>query len=141
MLKIITIIILLNFTAINSAFAQDNQTANAESNDQFLSSKDNAGVAVRDIYRACKNYFESQFNTKENVARKGTCNGYFFGIGSTLLTLSLSNINTSICLPEDISTEQVISDFLVWAKSNPNAMQYLATEGTLTALTNKYPCV
>ncbi len=107
---------------------------------QFAFPQGTEGVKARDIYRACKNYFESTFNTRENTARKSICNGYFFGVGGTLLALSLSKVQTGICLPDTISTEQIIHDFIDWGIADTNNLDYLASQGTLTALAQKYPC-
>lgn len=97
-------------------------------------------IKVREIYKACKNYFDHTFNTRENSARKAICNGFFYGMGGTLMTLGLSKVDTGICLPANFSTEQFIRDFIAWVKSDITNMDLQAPAGTMRMLSEKYPC-
>jgi hypothetical protein len=98
------------------------------------------GVRAGDIYVSCKDYFDNKFNTKENISKRATCNGYFFGVGSTLLTLASYGINTNICVPADITTHQVIQVFLDWGKANTDNLSIQAADATLKALGARFPC-
>jgi hypothetical protein len=100
----------------------------------------NDGVRAGDVYNSCKDYFNNTFNTKENISKRATCNGYFFGVGGTLLTLKASGVDTKICIPNDISTHQIIQAFLDWAKINEAGLVIKAADGTLKALADRYPC-
>lgn len=97
-------------------------------------------VKAANIMQACSNYFDHSFRTRESVARKATCNGYFFGIGGILLSLQVAGRNTGTCLPTDISTEQIVRDYLSWSVENEDKINSPAAESVLTALTSKYPC-
>lgn len=90
------------------------------------------------IYAACNKYFDHTFNTRENISRKATCNGYFFGVASTLL--SIGKDKTSLCMDASISTEQTIRDFLDWAKTRTDLSDIFATQGVFLALQEKYKC-
>jgi hypothetical protein len=98
------------------------------------------GVRAGDIYVSCKDYFQNSFNNKENISKRATCNGYFFGVGSTLLTLDTYGLNTNICLPTDITTHQVIQTFLDWSKANTDNLSIQAADATLRALGARFPC-
>jgi hypothetical protein len=99
------------------------------------------GVRAGDVFVSCKDYFQNKFNNKENVSKRATCNGYFMGVASTLLTLQQAGINTEICLPKDISTHQVIKIFIDWGNENEKSLTIPATDATLKALSDKYPCI
>lgn len=106
------------------------------------STNESSTITGYHIYQGCRYYFTKRFSTKENIAKKNACNGYFFGVGSTLLILIKKGIGLGICIPNDISTEQVIKDYLNWAKYH---LQYIkvafATDSVMLALKKKYPCI
>lgn len=98
-------------------------------------------IRAFDTYHNCKRYFGRTFNTRENTARKSTCLGYFYGVGSILLHLQKLQVRTGICLPDDFSVENAMSTFVTWAEVNPdNLVNISATNAVITALAHKYPC-
>lgn len=107
-------------------------------NEQQDAKKD--GVEVDDIYVACKYYFSKLFSTRENIARKNICNGYFFGSVSMLLLLQSDSVKTNTCIPMDISTEEVIKGFIKWVENNPKKNKMLASEALLEMIRQEYPC-
>jgi hypothetical protein len=92
------------------------------------------------IYVACKHYFEHQFTTRERIARKATCNGFFFGIASTLIVLQNSGIALPLCPPKEMSTEDAIRSFIVWGENNQDKLNVFATKGVIDSLIASYPC-
>lgn len=128
MLRFITIIIIL--FSMNIAYAQNSSNSQINTRDS----------TAADVYAACKRYFDHTFNTRESIARKATCNGYFFGIGSTLLMLQNSNIPLPFCLPEDVSTEDIIQNFIDWAKEKPHKLSKFSTKGVIASIENSYAC-
>jgi hypothetical protein len=98
------------------------------------------GVRAGDVYNSCKEYFTNKFNTKENISKRATCNGFFFGVGSTLLTLKLSDVDTQVCLPNNITTHQIIQSFLDWGRINAEGLKLKAGDATIKALADRYPC-
>ncbi len=106
----------------------------------FAQEKERAGVPAGHIYLACKNYFANSFNTRENIARRSTCSGYFFGVGSALLSLQASGKKTGLCLPKTTTTKDVIEIFLLWYKQNDDKRNMLAIEAVLTSLGAAYQC-
>lgn len=137
-----TLILLLIFTIspyINISFANEiNKTTEVLDSNKNIALKTITGY---NIFQGCRYYFTKRFNTKENLAKKSSCNGYFYGLGSTLLVLKQKGINIGICMPNDISTEQIIKDYLNWAKYNLRYIQVsFPTEAVITALKKKYPC-
>jgi len=141
-------------TSASCALAQDNPASTAYEQQEHVSDdtanydigtsgeaiEDQSNVNVGHIYRACKNYFDHTFNTRENAARKAICNGFFYGMGGTLMTLGLSKVDTGVCLPKNFSTEQFIRDFISWVKSDASNKILPAAGGTMKMLTEKYPC-
>src|SRR5690606_12518594 len=93
------------------------------------------------LYHACEKYFDHTFNTRENISRKATCNGYFFGVASTLLLLQETDAKIPFCLPATLSTEDAARIFLTWGKSslslNPDEF---ATQAVIKSLKQAYPC-
>lgn len=161
LLLCITSIILVSAITVSNAFSEDKAAAPApveaakeapkkapaqeDGNAGKMASVNNfnvseTGLRAGDIYNSCKNYFSSEINNKENVAKRGTCNGYFFGVASTLLTLNMAMFDTNVCLPRTITTHQTIQAFLEWAQKEGTDLKVLATEGTMEALKKKYPC-
>ncbi|MDB2414646.1 hypothetical protein N9W34_02615 [Rickettsiales bacterium] len=94
-----------------------------------------------DVYMACRNYFNQTFNTRENIARKSMCNGFFFGVGSTLLLLYPKG-KDDLCLPENMSTEHVIRSFLEWATKQTffQLRNTFSTKGVIDSLKRADPC-
>lgn len=98
-------------------------------------------IRAFDTYHACKRYFRKTFVTRENIARKSTCLGYFYGVGSILLHLQMSQVRTGACLPEDFSVEDMMLTFVQWAEVNPeNLKNVSATSAIMRALGTGYPC-
>lgn len=98
-------------------------------------------VKAADIYNSCKRMFEHTFNTRENVARKNICNGYFFGIASTLMTMEAEGSGyKGICFTNEASTESFAKNFIAWMELHPDKMTLNATEAVLAATTEKYNC-
>lgn len=115
------------------------QDVTAQAQQQGQSS---GNVSAADIYVTCKDYFKHEFNSarRENVGRKANCVAYFFGVGSTLLMLQSEKVDTGICLPETLSTEELIRLFNNWMGEHPDQGQTIATEVVLKALTEIHPC-
>jgi|GEM_PF-3497289 len=101
--------------------------------------KDTA-VRVGDIYVACKYYFSRVFSTRESIARKNICNGYFFGSSGMILLLQNEGVKTETCMPMDVSTEEVIRGFLEWTDKNQDKMQLPASATLLQIFRQNYPC-
>ena len=97
-------------------------------------------IKAANIFSSCKKYFTNTFRTRENIARKATCNGYFFGIGGVLLSLQSSGVKTGLCLPGNLSTEQIIKEYIDWAQKSESNMQLYAAESVLTSLKENYSC-
>jgi len=98
------------------------------------------GVRAINTYNGCRKYFSRSFNTRENIARKSACGTYFYAIASTLLLLKESEIISNVCIPKDVTTEDVLSAFLRWAENHPDAMDTVSAKATILALQEKYPC-
>ncbi len=99
------------------------------------------GGAMGNVYASCRKYFERTFNTQDNFSKKAMCNGYFFGVGSTLLTMQMRGVRfDTMCLPKDISTEKIIEVFLTWAEKNNDKFPIPATQAVFESLAASYPC-
>jgi hypothetical protein len=109
---------------------------------QKLSSKSKKNEAVRagDIYASCQHYLENKFNTSEAISKRASCNGYFFGIGGMLVALQNEKIATKTCLPADISTDNMGKAFLKWAEKSDSDLKMSASEATLLAIREYFPC-
>lgn len=127
-------------SAALDATPQDTAKEQAKRTKETPSSVAKKDTNAAAIYYACNKYFEHTFTTRESVARKATCNGYFFGIGSTLLLLQSSDVKLPFCLPESTSTEDIIRIFLSWAENHSEDLSMFATKGVIDALTDGYPC-
>lgn len=123
-------------------FYNNEQTPNPETVDisPKFELKNNDEITAFHVFKACRKYFESTFNTRENIARRAICNGYFFGLGSTLMSLRAEGIKIGACLPGDLTTEQVIHTFLDWTKLNESKLNNSASSGAIAALRDKYSC-
>jgi hypothetical protein len=100
----------------------------------------NQGVVVGDIYVACKYYFSRVFSTRESIARKNICNGYFFGSAGMVLLLQHEGLKTGTCMPNDISTEEIIRSFIEWTDKNQDKMKLPAATTLLEIFRKNYPC-
>lgn len=129
---ILTILLYLVILAGHSAAAEQSVTSDK--------SPDKATVEAQHIFAACKYYFKHTFNTRENIARKATCNGYFFGIGGTLLALKTAGKRTGICIPNSISTHEIIRIFLNWSDTHYDQLQIPAADAVIMALSEQYSC-
>lgn len=135
----IIIALLVVGSFISPAYAQDaQQAANASSATQEASSN----VSAAAVYHTCKDYFEHKFNSaaRENVGRKSGCISYFFGAGSMVLLLNNKNVETGLCLPETLSTDEMIRLFNKWMEKNQDRAQDIATVALYDALQDSYPC-
>jgi hypothetical protein len=97
-------------------------------------------VRAGDIYASCQHHFENQFNTSENISKRASCNGYFFGIGGILVLLQNEGASTKTCVPDQISAHDLTKIFLKWAKDPKNDLNIAAPEATLLAIRNEYKC-
>jgi hypothetical protein len=98
-------------------------------------------VTAEDLRAACEFYFEAHFQNRERVARKQVCNGFFFGLASSVLALrSQERLSYPYCFPGSLSTEDAVRAFLDWSKTAQSLDRYLAAEAALIALEEKYPC-
>lgn len=134
---LLTIIIpMFAFKAL-AAEEQSSPAAQAE-----FSVQNPSTVTAKQVYLGCKNYFEHTFRTQENVARKAACNGFFFGAGSALRLMEYScHEASSYCLPDAISTEQLVTVFFEWVEKNEvSAQTQHATKALVEAVTRVYPC-
>jgi Rap1a immunity proteins len=113
-------------------------TTQANDGDKEISGK--GVVEVGDIYIACKYYFSKIFTTRESIARKNICNGYFFGSASVLLLLQNEGVATNTCIPMDISTEEIIRNFIEWTDKNQDKMKLPAPEALLQIFRETYAC-
>lgn len=102
----------------------------------------NSYLNASSVYFTCKDYFRHQFNTKELMSRKSTCTGYFYGIGSVLKLLQKQDVGLLFCLPDDLSTTDMIEAFNSWAGKNRKLrIEYAATVAVMEALKEAYPCL
>jgi hypothetical protein len=95
---------------------------------------------TENLIRACKLYTERSFNTVSNSAQRSQCTGYFFGVTSLLLFQQQQKIVNSSCLPNNLSVDKAVRDFIRWIDTNQSAKEKQPTEAVLAAFTELYPC-
>jgi len=110
--------------------------------DEKLASDPNLGnVTAADLAKACGEYFMPHFYNRERMARKNVCNGYFYGALSALFWLRREDVpSLPYCAPESLSAEDSIKIFLEWSKKTPQPERFIAIEGVLDALDERFPC-
>ncbi|PIR37129.1 MAG: hypothetical protein COV35_11080 [Alphaproteobacteria bacterium CG11_big_fil_rev_8_21_14_0_20_39_49] len=137
-------LIISTFVYEEKAVANEGRTVRDDviTSEQPLKSEPKTAPIVRagDIYASCQHHFENVFNTTENIAKRASCNGYFFGIGGILIILQSEKANTKTCIPEDISAHDLAKVFLEWTKNPKNDLNISAPEATIMALREKYKC-
>ncbi len=99
-------------------------------------------VHASNIYEACRRYFTKSFNNREMIARQSICNGFFFGVGSTLLVLQHQHgADTGMCLPKDLSTTDVARVFLNLHRLYGSKLDNVPpTDALYMGLRKTYPC-
>jgi hypothetical protein len=97
----------------------------------------------KDMYESCTHALKGLDKTGEfDNHRFGVCAGYIAGIIDfhTVMTTVRSLPVDVFCLPQNISTAQVIRDVARYLENNPEKHQDLAAYLVTLALREAYPC-